>query len=109
MGARRILIVDDQRPTRKGLHALLAFLPGMEWAGEAENGQEALDQVAIIHPDVVVMDVRMPTMDGIEATQAIKDRNPEIKVIVLSLYPQYQEEALAAGADLFLIKGGPPE
>ncbi len=106
---RRILVADDQRPTRQGLHALLAFLPGMEWVGEAADGQEAVDLIAVVHPDVVLMDARMPVMDGIEATRRIKSQNPEVKVIVLTLYSEYQAQALAAGADIFLVKGGPPE
>ncbi|MCE5259432.1 MAG: response regulator transcription factor [Chloroflexi bacterium] len=106
---RRILIADDQKPTRQGLHALLAFLPGIEWVGEAVDGQEAVDLVAVVHPDVVLMDVRMPVMDGIEATRRIKSQNPQVKVIVLTLYSEYQTKALAAGADIFLDKGGSPE
>lgn len=104
---RRVLIVDDQRPTRRGLHALLAQFPGIAWIGEATDGRQAVALVAEQRPDVVLMDLRMQGMDGLQATRLIKSQHPEIKVIVLTMYTEYQVEALAAGADLFLLKGGP--
>ena len=104
---RRVLVVDDQRPTRKGLKALLAFSPELEWVGEAADGQEAVNLVAERRPNVVLMDIRMPVMDGLEATRRIKSERPEVRVIVLTLDAEYQAEALAAGADAFLVKGGP--
>jgi DNA-binding NarL/FixJ family response regulator len=79
----RILIADDQQRTRRSLRALLSTL--------------------------VLMDIRMPEIDGLEATRGIKSRWPEIKVLVLSLYEGRQEEARAVGADLFVSKGGSPE
>ena len=106
---RRVLIVDDQRPTRQGLRALLAFMPDVEWVGEAANGHEAVNLVTELRPDVVLMDVRMPVMDGLEATRRIKSQRPEVRVIILTMYAEYQAEALAAGADVFLVKGGPSE
>jgi DNA-binding NarL/FixJ family response regulator len=106
---RRLLVADDQRPIRRGLYALLSLLPDIEWVGEAEDGCEAVNLVAERRPDVVLMDARMPVMDGIEATQRIKSQQPEVKVIVLTMYAEYQAEALAAGADEFLVKGGPTE
>jgi YesN/AraC family two-component response regulator len=106
---RRVLIADDQRPTRKGLKALLDLAPGVAWVGEAADGREAISMVEAWRPDVVLMDVRMPVMDGIEATQSIKSLWPKVKVIVLTLYDEYQAQALAAGADAFLVKGGPYE
>jgi YesN/AraC family two-component response regulator len=106
---RRVLIADDQRPTRKGLHALLDLTPEVEWVGEATNGQEAVNLVTEGQPNVVLMDIRMPVMDGLEATRRIKSQRPEVKVVVLTLYAEYQAEALAAGADVFLVKGGPSE
>ena len=106
---RRLLIVDDQRPARKGLQALLAFSPELEWVVEAANGQEAVNLVAERRPNVVLMDIRMPVMDGLEATRRIKSQRPEVRVIVLTMYAEYQAEALAAGADAFLVKGGPSE
>ena len=105
----RILIVDDQQRTRQGLKALLSTsLPETEiW--EASDGAEALRLADDIRPQLVVMDIRMPEMDGLDATRGIKARWPEIKVLVLSLYEGRQEEARAAGADLFVSKGESPE
>jgi DNA-binding NarL/FixJ family response regulator len=102
-------VVDDQRPTRQGLHALLAFMPGVEWIAEAADGHEAVALVAEQRPDVVLMDARMPVMDGIEATRRIKRQRPEVRVIMLTMYAEYQAESLAAGADMFLVKGGTSE
>jgi DNA-binding NarL/FixJ family response regulator len=106
---RQIVIVDDQRPTRRGLQALLSFWPQVEVIGEAANGQDAVDLVAERRPDVVLMDVRMPVMDGLEATRRIKRQAPGVKVILMTLHAEYQAEALAAGADAFLVKGGNSE
>ena len=101
----RVLIADDQRPTRQGLKALLALCPEVEVVGEAADGQESVARVAERHPDVVLMDMRMPVMDGLEATRRIKSQWPEVKVIALSMYPIYRAQAHAAGADVFLLKG----
>jgi DNA-binding NarL/FixJ family response regulator len=105
----RILIADDQKRTRLSLRALLsASLPEMEiW--EASNGAEALKLAGDIRPQLVVMDIRMPELDGLAATRGIKRRWPEIKVLVLSMYPNHQTEARAAGADMFVGKGESPE
>ena len=101
----RVLIADDRLSSRNGLKALLATQPGIEIIGEAADGQEAVQLVEQCRPDVVLMDVRMPVTDGLEATRIIKDRWPEVKIIVLTMYPSHQAEALAAGADAFLVKG----
>lgn len=100
-----ILIVDDQVKTRRGLKALLRFAPfiGMIW--EAQDGEAAMKIVSEVKPGVVLMDIRMPVMDGLEATQRIKQTWPEVKVIVLTMYPHYERKALATGADFFLVKG----
>jgi len=102
----RVLIADDQRSARQGLKALLAFAPQIEVIGEASNGQEAVELVAEKQPDVVLMDVQMPEMDGLEATQRIKNRWPQVKVMMLTMFPSRRPEALAVGADRFLLKGG---
>jgi len=76
---------------------------------EASNGREALRLAEELPPDLVLMDVRMPEIDGLEATGQIKARWPEVKVIVLSMYVEHGDEALAAGADAFVGKGEAPE
>ena len=105
----QILIVDDQPRARQSLKALLAVWPQVEEVREAANGQEAVHLVEEAQPDVVLMDARMPEMDGVEATRHIKARWPQVKVIVLSMYADYMADALAAGADAFVSKGEPPE
>ncbi len=107
--AIRILIVDDQRRTRQSLKALLATnFQSMEMQ-EAANGVEAIHYAEDWKPHIVLMDARMPELDGIEATRIIKTKTPEVRVIVLSMYAEYQAAALAAGADAFVSKGEPPE
>jgi len=103
----RVLIADDRLSSRNGLKALLVTQPGIEIVGEAADGQETILFVEQCRPDVVLMDVRMPLIDGLEATRNIKDRWPEVKVILLTMYPSCQAEAFAAGADAFLVKGCP--
>ena len=103
----RLLIVDDQSRARQSLSALLVIdFPQIELS-EAPDGKEALRQVEAIHPDIVVMDVLMPGGDGIEATRSIKAHYPLTKVILYSMYAEYQSVALAAGADAFIVKGEP--
>jgi len=102
----RVLVADDQEPIRQGITALLELTPDIEVCHEASNGWGAVQFVAEEQPDVVLMDVRMPVMDGLEATRQIKDRWPQVKVVVLTLYGSHRDEALDAGADRFLLKGG---
>ena len=105
----RVLIVDDSARARDGLRALLATWPEITVAGEAANGQDALRLVAERLPDAVLMDLQMPVMDGIQATQMIKQQWPTITVVALTMYAAELPAALAAGADAFVIKGSAPE
>lgn len=105
----RLLIVDDQPTVRKGLAAFLAFSTHIQIIGEAENGNQALSLARAQLPDVVVMDLEMPLLDGIEATRRIRELGLPIHVIVLSAHPELYERALEAGADAFMAKGEPLE
>jgi DNA-binding NarL/FixJ family response regulator len=108
-GYIQLLIADDRPRSRRGLRALLTTCPEIEVVGEAADGQEAVRFVEEQRPNVVLMDVRMPRMDGCEATRFIKDRWPEVKIVVLTMYATRRADALAAGADAFLVKGCPAE
>lgn len=105
----QVLIVDDQLRVRQSLRALLNTWPILRETWVAASGREAMELIGQQKPDVVLMDVCMPEMDGLQATRLIKARWPQIKVIVLSMYAETKGEALAAGADAFIDKGEPPE
>ena len=105
----RVLIADDRPRCRSGLKVVLALRPEIRVVGESANGQETVRLMEKLRPDVVLMDVKMPVMDGLEATRIIKERWPGVKVIVLTIYADYRAEALTAGADAFLVKGCPAE
>ena len=100
-----VLIVDDQPRARNSVRALLSTWSRVLEIREAGNGREALCLVEELPPDLVLMDVRMPEVNGLEATGQIKARWPQVKVIVLSIYIEHRDEALAAGADAFVGKG----
>jgi DNA-binding NarL/FixJ family response regulator len=104
-----VLIVDDQPRARKSLRALLSTWPVPQKVREAASGQEAMQLVEHGQPDVVLMDVCMPGMDGLQATRIIKARCPQVKVVVLTMYSEYEVEAMAAGADAFVAKGEPAD
>ena len=104
-----ILIVDDQQRARRSVKALLATKFKLVDTCEAVNGLEAIRCVEECKPDLVLMDARMPEMDGIEATRMIKMISAQTPVIILSMYSEYRADALAAGANAFLIKGESPE
>lgn len=102
----RLVVADDQASARAGLKAVLANYPQFEVLADAANGQEAIELVERWLPDVVVIDARMPVLDGLQATQVIKRRWPQTRVVVVSMYVT-RARALAAGADAFLLKGAP--
>ena len=104
----RIILADDQKHTRNGLKAMLsASLPGPQiW--EAMTGLEVERLADEIQPDLILMDIRMPGGDGLSATRQIKARHPEIRIVVLSLHTDREQDALAAGADAFVSKGESP-
>lgn len=103
----RVVIADDQVSTRRALKALLAFEPRIVIVGEACNGNEAVRMVSETQPDLVLMDVQMPILGGLEATQKVKTNWPQVKVIVYTMFPGNQEEANQAGADYYMIKSDP--
>ena len=108
---KRILIVDDIPQVRNELHALLSLVGDIEIVGEAANGLEAIRLATTLRPDVVLMDLEMPLMNGYEATRWIKLKSPTCRVIVLTLHENAaaEEGAHQAGADAFIVKGAPLE
>ena len=108
----RVLIVDDLPQVREGLATVLKLAArtaktAVEIVGEAQNGDEAIEQARSLHPDVILMDLEMPGMDGYEATRRIKAQQPALRVIILSIHAEAeaQQRARAAGADGFITKG----
>ncbi len=106
----RILLVDDQHIIRQGLKSMLESNSEMEVIGEAENGKRAIEQIPILKPDIVLMDIRMPVMDGVAATQAIAQNYPDIKVLVLTTFDdnEYVSQAMRLGAKGYLLKDTEP-
>jgi DNA-binding NarL/FixJ family response regulator len=102
----RVLAADDQRVVREGLAMLLGMLPDVEVVGTAANGEEALALADELRPDVILMDLRMPRVDGVEATRRLRASHPEIKVVVLTTYADDRSviDALRAGALGYLTK-----
>ncbi|MBW4546296.1 MAG: response regulator transcription factor [Symplocastrum torsivum CPER-KK1] len=102
----RLLLVDDQMIIRQGLRSLLEAKPDLEVVGEAENGQQAIAQVEALQPDVVLMDVRMPVMDGVAATRLICQQFSATKVLVLTTFDDddYVSQAMQLGARGYLLK-----
>jgi DNA-binding NarL/FixJ family response regulator len=104
----RVLIADDQPRARQSLKALLSTLPQIKEVREAVNGREGIRLIEESLPDLVLLDVRMPEMDGLEATRLVRARWPQVKIILLSMDGDYASGALAAGADAFFSKGEDP-
>ena len=104
----RVLIADDQRMIRAGLRALLEDCPDIEVVGEASDGEDAVTLTANRAPDIVLMDIRMPGVDGLEATRRIRAEHPSVSVIVLTTFDidEYVFAAVRAGAAGFLLKDG---
>ena len=104
----RVAIVDDQALVRAGFKLIVQSQPDMQVAGEAADGQEAIDLVRRERPDVVLMDIRMPRLDGIKATRELA---PLSRIVILTTFEldEYVFDALAAGASAFLLKAAPPE
>ncbi len=103
----RILIADDHQMFRSGLKEMLALQNDMEVVGEAENGQDAVAKALALHPDVVLMDVNMPVMDGAEATSRILAEMPGMKILALSIYADdgFMASIMQAGALGYILKG----
>ncbi len=106
MGKIRVLVADDHTIVREGIRALLARRKDIELVGEAGDGEQAVAQVAALHPDVVLMDITMPGMDGLEATRRIHRSFPDTRVLVLTQYEnkEYVLPLLRAGAAGYLVK-----
>lgn len=107
----KVLLVDDQGLIRQGLRALLELEPDLEIVGEAENGEQAINLVAEFQPDVLLLDIRMPIMDGVAATKEIQKRFPTTKILVLTTFDddEYVSAALQNGAMGYLLKDTPSE
>jgi DNA-binding NarL/FixJ family response regulator len=106
-----VLVVDDHVVVRSGLEQLLATTDDIELVGTASNGNEAIDAVARLHPDVVLMDLSMPELDGVEATRRISADHPSSRVLVLTSFSDQSRilDALSAGADGYLLKHAEPD
>src|ERR687896_2736189 len=104
----RVLLVDDHAPIRRGIRQLLELKTDYEIVGEGANGMEAITQIDHLVPDIVLMDMNMPVMNGVEATRAIKERHPSVKVLALTAFGEMPLVAamVKAGAAGYLLKGG---
>jgi two-component system, NarL family, response regulator LiaR len=102
----RIMLVDDHAVVRSGLSAFLTVNPDLELVGEAENGEQAVIRANLLKPDVILMDLMMPVMDGVAATRAIKQQNPGIQIVALTSFQEDElvQNALKAGAVGYLMK-----
>ena len=110
MKATRILLADDHALLRAGIRALLEKIPGVTVVAEAENGREAIDQIATTYPDLVLMDITMPSLNGLEALLRITKSFPQTRVMILTMYAneEYVLKAMRAGAAGYLLKNSKP-
>ncbi len=106
MAKKRLLIVDDHEVVRLGLKAVINNYPGYEIIGEAANAKEAVQQVSLHQPDIVLMDIRLPGISGVDACEEIKQNYPDVKVIMLTSYAEDEMlfSAIKAGASGYVLK-----
>lgn len=107
----RLMLVDDQTLIRQGLASLLSLEDDFEVIGQAGHGQEAVSLADTLRPDMILMDIRMPIMDGVAATKLVKEKHPDIKVLVLTTFDEdeYIVKAMQSGASGYLLKDAPTE
>jgi NarL family two-component system response regulator LiaR len=107
----RVLICDDQAIVCEGLQAILSTAPDIEVVGTAHDGAQAVEMVARAQPDVVLMDLKMPVMNGVQATRLIRERHPDVRVLVLTTYDadEWVFDAVRSGASGYLLKDAPRE
>ena len=106
MQKHSILIADDHSILREGLRALLSGAPDLEVIGEAENGQDAIEKAKQLQPEIILLDLSMPIINGTEAMRVIKERNPDIRIVALTVHKseEYVRATLDAGADAYVLK-----
>ncbi len=111
MDTIRVLVVDDHPMFRNGLHALLDSLPQMKWLGEAGNGRAAVEMALLLQPDVILMDIQLPGMNGIDATRQILHDSPHIGILIVTMFEDDDMvfAAMQAGARGYLLKGSDQE
>ena len=100
----RILLVDDHQVVRDGISSMLADSPDMEVVGQSAGGEEVLTLIAQHSPNIILMDIKMPRMDGIQLTSLVQQKNPDCKIVMLTLYDEYLTQAMEAGAKGYLLK-----
>jgi DNA-binding NarL/FixJ family response regulator len=105
----KILIADDSTSFRKGMRALLDIQMDMEVVGEASDGDKTMQMIGETKPDLILLDAQMPGMTGVEVTRQIKERWPQVNVVLMTMYADYRPKAIEAGADAFVTKGIPPK
>ena len=100
----RVLLVDDHQVVRDGLHSMLAEEPDIEVVGESSGSEDVLAQIADCSPNVILMDIKMPRVDGIQLAYMVKQKYPDCNVVMLTLYSEYLPQAMGVGAKGYLLK-----